>query len=157
MASNRGPNAVGAAAVDPSQATIVGVGLSASAGPPLTRSFSTATGVSEVASEDGSTSVRTAPSQGVAGSPKKPPQSRSPSRQSYYEEAVRSVLQPGQRALFFGKGTMGVVLKPTYLARLVPCLQERFPYDSLSTCDPRFRVVNESVTIAAILHKSILL
>mmetsp|Transcript_7437 Transcript_7437/g.16861 ORF Transcript_7437/g.16861 Transcript_7437/m.16861 type:complete len:1957 (+) Transcript_7437:3-5873(+) len=37
-------------------------------------------------------------------------------RTSYYEQAVRSVLQPGQRALFFGKGTMGVVLKPTYLA-----------------------------------------
>ena len=117
MASNRGPNAVGAAAADPSQATTVGVGLGASAGPPFTRSSSTATGMSEAASEDGSTSARRAPSPGVAGSPKKPPQSRSPSRQSYYEEAVRSVLQPGQRALFFGKGTMGVVLKPTYLAR----------------------------------------
>jgi hypothetical protein len=47
-----------------------------------------------------------------------PPQSKPPSRtQSYYEEAVRSVLRPGQRALFFGKGTMGVVLKPTYLSR----------------------------------------
>ncbi|KAL7467899.1 hypothetical protein ACHAXS_008127 [Conticribra weissflogii] len=37
-------------------------------------------------------------------------------RTSYYEEAVKSVLQPGQRALFFGRGTMGVILKPTYLA-----------------------------------------
>lgn len=35
---------------------------------------------------------------------------------SYYEEAVKNLLQPGQRALFFGKGTMGVILKPTYLA-----------------------------------------
>jgi hypothetical protein len=34
----------------------------------------------------------------------------------YYEEAVKGLLQPGQRALFFGKGTMGVILKPTYLA-----------------------------------------
>lgn len=37
-------------------------------------------------------------------------------RTSYYEEAVKSVLQPGQHALFFGRGTMGVILKPTYLA-----------------------------------------
>ena len=35
---------------------------------------------------------------------------------SYYEEAVKNLLQPNQRALFFGKGTMGVILKPTYLA-----------------------------------------
>ncbi len=117
MASNRGPNAVAAAAVDPSSATIVGDRPGACAGPSFTRSSSTATGVSEAASEDGSTSARRVPSLGVAGSPKKPPLSRSPSRQSYYEEAVRSVLRPGQRALFFGRGTMGVVLKPTYLAR----------------------------------------
>lgn len=35
---------------------------------------------------------------------------------SYYEEAVKNLLQPNQRALFFGRGTMGVILKPTYLA-----------------------------------------
>jgi hypothetical protein len=35
---------------------------------------------------------------------------------SYYEEAVKNILQPNQRALFFGRGTMGVILKPTYLA-----------------------------------------
>lgn len=35
---------------------------------------------------------------------------------SQYEEAVKQLLAPNQRALFFGKGTMGVILKPTYLA-----------------------------------------
>lgn len=37
-------------------------------------------------------------------------------KSSYYEEAVRSVLEPGQRAMFYGKGTLGVILKPSYLA-----------------------------------------
>jgi hypothetical protein len=116
MASNRGPNAVAMAAVD---ITSGNNAECASAGPPFSRSSSTATGLSEVASEHGSTSARRALTpRVVAGSPNRPPQAKPLSRsQSYYEEAVRSVLRPGQRALFFGKGTMGVVLKPTYLAR----------------------------------------
>ena len=115
MASNRGPNAV--AAADPSAANSVEDGVDTSAGAPFSRSSSTNTG-SEVASEDGSASARRLQSPRVASSPNRPPQSRPPSRTpSYYEEAVRSVLRPGHRALFFGKGTMGVVLKPTYLAR----------------------------------------
>ncbi|KAL9179777.1 hypothetical protein ACHAXT_007747 [Thalassiosira profunda] len=92
MASNRGPHAV------------------ATSAPPLpppytmsrTLSASSAVSSASVTSEDGQlgTTARAAPTK----------------RTSYYEEVVRSVLRPGQRALFFGKGTMGVVLKPTYLA-----------------------------------------
>ena len=59
---------------------------------------------SEIASEEGS-------QEPVASS------SRNKSnKSSYYEEAVRSVLEPGQRAMFYGKGTLGVILKPSYLA-----------------------------------------
>ena len=124
VATSQGTNAVARALVDPSSENTAEDGIpraTAAAGPPFSRSSSTATGVSEVASEDGSTSARMAntPRRVVVGSPGMPPQSRPPppSRtQSYYEEAVRSVLRPGQRALFFGKGTMGVVLKPTYLS-----------------------------------------
>jgi hypothetical protein len=35
---------------------------------------------------------------------------------SYYEDVVRSTLKPGQRAMFFGTGVLGIVMKPTYLA-----------------------------------------
>lgn len=35
---------------------------------------------------------------------------------SYYEDIVRSTLQPGQRAMFFGTGVLGIIMKPTYLA-----------------------------------------
>ena len=58
---------------------------------------------SETASEEGSQ----APMASTPNTSKK---------SSYYEEAVRSVLEPGQRAMFFGKGTLGVILKPSYLA-----------------------------------------
>jgi hypothetical protein len=119
MASNQVSNAADAVIVDPSSENNSEDGIRATSGPPFSRSSSTATGTSEVALEDGSASARRALTpRVVAGSPNMPPQSKPPSRtQSYYEEAVRSVLRPGQRALFFGKGTMGVVLKPTYLSR----------------------------------------
>ncbi|KAK1747786.1 DENN domain-containing protein [Skeletonema marinoi] len=35
---------------------------------------------------------------------------------SYYEDVVRSTLKPGQRAMFFGTGVLGIIMKPTYLA-----------------------------------------
>ncbi|KAL7542840.1 hypothetical protein ACHAXR_012149 [Thalassiosira sp. AJA248-18] len=101
MASNRGPNAV-----SPTAATNTNNDASSTAA------------TSETASEDG---LLFSPPTPTANGGKPPvagataPGGRT-SRSSYYEHAVRSVLQPGQRALFFGKGTMGVVLKPTYLA-----------------------------------------
>lgn len=115
MASNRGPNAI--ITVHPSAED---VGASTT---PNSRAHSTtnenATRTAVVADEvtgDRSSSDNGKPPQ--TDTNPKPPQSKPPSRtSSYYEEAVRSVLKPGQRALFFGKGTMGVVLKPTYLAR----------------------------------------
>lgn len=35
---------------------------------------------------------------------------------SYYEDVVRSTLKPGQRAMFFGTGVLGIIMKPTYFA-----------------------------------------
>ena len=100
MASNRGQNAVGGT-------TPLNNAQLLSGSPSLDATSTTA--ASETASVDGSVSSK------VVSSPKPP--HKPPSRTtSYYEEAVRAVLQPGERALFFGKGTMGVVLKPTYLA-----------------------------------------
>lgn len=95
MASNRGENAVVTTTISRSS------------------SFDTRSVASETGSEDLGSSNRLPPS-GASASPVRKAPSRTP---FYYEEAVRCSLQPGQRALFFGKGTMGVVLKPTYLAR----------------------------------------
>lgn len=103
MASNRGPNAILTvqASADPSVGNVEFVNAS-------TALKSRAQAGKDAAAE-GLPPCDTTP---------KPPQSKPPSRtSSLYEEAVRSVLRPGERALFFGKGTMGVVLKPTYLAR----------------------------------------
>jgi hypothetical protein len=119
MASNRGPNAI--VTVQASAHNDEGVGTSAT--PTSSRATPTTNGDASTkpagageAAEDGTSSANGMPPSG--DTTPKPPQSKAPSRSSsYYEEAVRSVLKPGQRALFFGKGTMGVVLKPTYLAR----------------------------------------
>ncbi|KAL3767637.1 hypothetical protein ACHAWU_010430 [Discostella pseudostelligera] len=118
MASNRGPNAI--VTVQASAHNDEGVGTSAT--PTSSRATPTTNGDASTkpagageAAEDGTSSANGMPPSG--DTTPKPPQSKAPSRSSsYYEEAVRSVLKPGQRALFFGKGTMGVVLKPTYLA-----------------------------------------
>lgn len=100
MASNRGPNAVLTvqASVDPTVNNVEVVGAS-------TTLKSQAQAGTDAAAE-------------VLPPCDTTPKPKAPSRtSSFYEEAVRSVLRPGERALFFGKGTMGVVLKPTYLAR----------------------------------------
>ena len=73
----------------------------------VTDNASTVTSVT-VASEDGaSTAPPTLP---------KTLTERSRTGVSYYEDVVRSALKPGQRAMFFGQGVLGVILKPTYLA-----------------------------------------
>jgi hypothetical protein len=60
--------------------------------------------------------------------PAMPPRSPRPPKRSnsYYEEAVKNLLQPGQRALFFGRGTMGVILKPVSLLSCFIVLQNIF-------------------------------
>ena len=106
MASNRGPNAVSA----PANEDVTSSPFSRA----YSRAMSTDAAITATASETGSEngSIATASGKLPSASPK--PGGK---RSSYYEDAVRSVLQPGQRAMFFGKGQMGVVLKPTYLAR----------------------------------------
>ena len=106
MASNRGQNAV----VNP--ATNSHTSFSRSPSWDATSTTAASETGSAISDSDGSKN-RLPPSS--AASPK--PSHKSTRTPSYYEEAVRAVLQPGQRALFFGKGTMGVVLKPTYHAR----------------------------------------
>ena len=101
MASNRGPHAV------------IGSSSAASTRSANDAASITATSEAETASEDGLMAPVT-PITLANGKPPITPQRTG--RTSYYEHAVRSALKPGQRALFFGKGTMGVVLKPTYLA-----------------------------------------
>eukprot|EP00804_Cyclotella_cryptica_P017386 CCRYP_016637-RA/>CCRYP_016637-RA protein AED:0.01 eAED:0.01 QI:87/1/1/1/1/1/3/866/1626 len=56
------------------------------------------------------------PTEHVASTPSSPMTRPMKRTHSHYEEAVKHLLAPNQRALFFGKGTMGVILKPTYLA-----------------------------------------
>lgn len=65
---------------------------------------------------DGAASISGTVSESTIATALSPKRERPKRGQSYYEDAVKSILQPGQRALFFGKGTMGVILKPTYLA-----------------------------------------
>lgn len=108
MASNRGQNAV----VNP--ATNSHTSFSRSPSWDATSTTAASETGSAISDSDGSKN-RLPPTS--AASPK--PSHKSTRTPSYYEEAVRAVLQPGQRALFFGKGTMGVVLKPTYHARYV--------------------------------------
>ena len=117
MASNRGPNAVRTTPPASTTHNTEVVGTTSTLAPKV--------GTDAAAVDDGTTSSANGmtppqppPTPTPSDTPPKPPQSKAPSRSSsYYEEAVRSILSPGQRALFFGKGTMGVVLKPTYLAR----------------------------------------
>ena len=114
MASNRGPNAVLTVKASAYKTEVVGTSIAHNSHS-ITDDATKQIG-EEAALGDGTSSGNGTPA--PSDTTPKPPQSKPPSRtSSYYEEVVRSVLKPGQRALFFGKGTMGVVLKPTYLAR----------------------------------------
>jgi hypothetical protein len=114
MASNRGPNAVLTVKASAYKPKVIGT-ATAQNSHSFTDDATKQIG-EEAAGGDGTSSGNAIPAS--SDTTPKPPQSKPPSRtSSYYEEAVRSVLKPGQRALFFGKGAMGVVLKPTYLAR----------------------------------------
>lgn len=78
----------------------------------VTDTASTVTSASVAASEDdksnsGHSSITSIP---------KTVKERTRTGVSYYEDVVRSTLKPGQRAMFFGTGVLGIVMKPTYLA-----------------------------------------
>jgi len=124
MASNRGPNAVKTQEslhtktrkAVPSSTSVVDELVITSNGATYSRSSSLnsrSSGTSEGLSSRRELSPRIDDSSPARRSPQSKPLPRT---HAYYEEAVKGLLKPGQRALFFGKGTMGVVLKPTYLA-----------------------------------------
>lgn len=78
----------------------------------VTDTASTVTNASVTASEDDkSSSAHT----NITSIPKTMKE-RTRTGVSYYEDVVRSTLKPGQRAMFFGTGVLGIVMKPTYLA-----------------------------------------